>query len=208
MPHSGRIKKIFCEGLAAIDLDTIADNIVNSLNENDINSLKLYYKKDDFKKDFSFDLRNNVNFDIYSNVDPIKNEISFFEIVKLSKRFEKTPKINDNSPLSVAFNAYLSSSTPVLIEKVVIEKFNWVQFENYLISKRLLNDVKLIMKIFNYENVPLSEGDTINIRISNFSKDLFTEKNILNNILKPAIMRLFSKINFNFTFLIELDPLD
>ena len=63
------------------------------------------------------------------------------------------------------------------------------------------------MQILNYETVELVEGDTINIKISHFQNDLFSEKNILNNILKPAIMHLFSILNFNFTFLIELDPL-
>ena len=64
----------------------------------------------------------------------------------------------------------------------------------------------------------LQEGDTINIRVSHFQSDffsekntphsfLFAEKNVRKNILKPAIMHLFSILNFNFTFLIEIDPL-
>ena len=65
MPHSGRIRKTICEGLTYINLNTMVNNIINSLNENDINKLKLYYKKEDFKNDFSFDLRYKVDFNIY-----------------------------------------------------------------------------------------------------------------------------------------------
>ena len=63
------------------------------------------------------------------------------------------------------------------------------------------------MKISSDETVQLGAGETLNIRISHFQNDLFSEKRILNNILKPAVLRLCSKFNFNFTFLIELDPL-
>ena len=63
------------------------------------------------------------------------------------------------------------------------------------------------MQISSVKSARLENGETLNIRISSFFDDLFLEKNILNDILKPAVMHLFSKINFNFTFLIELDPL-
>ena len=53
----------------------------------------------------------------------------------------------------------------------------------------------------------LEEGDTINIRVSDLQKDLFTEGDILENILKPTVIHLFGTLNFNFTSLIELDPL-
>ena len=69
------------------------------------------------------------------------------------------------------------------------------------------------MKIFyepdknnNYEPT-FKEGDTLNIRISDFKKDLFAEGELINNILKPFVIFLFGSLNFNFTFLIELDPL-
>ena len=91
MPHSGRIRKTVCEGLAYINFDTMVNNIISSLNENDINNLKLYYKKEDFKDDFSYDLRYKVNFNIYPN-KPIQNENSFSEIVKLGKVYSKPLK--------------------------------------------------------------------------------------------------------------------
>ena len=51
------------------------------------------------------------------------------------------------------------------------------------------------------------EGDVLNIRISDFKKNLFTEDNILDNVLKTTVIFLLGILNFNFTFLIELDPL-
>ena len=64
------------------------------------------------------------------------------------------------------------------------------------------------MQISSNDKVRLEEGETLNIRISNFPDDLFTDNyRILNDVFKPAVMVLFSKLNFNFTFLIELDPL-
>ena len=50
MPHSGRIKKIICEGISYIERGDIADKVINLLNEEQINELKKKYGKD-FKKD-------------------------------------------------------------------------------------------------------------------------------------------------------------
>ena len=63
------------------------------------------------------------------------------------------------------------------------------------------------MKILNNEIIPLNEGDTINIVISDFQKNLFSEGELLDNILNLTVIRLLGELNFNFTFLIELDPL-
>ena len=95
---------------------------------------------------------------------------------------------------------FFKSST---ITTVIIEKFEWVEIERI----RRSNTIDVITKILNHDNAPLNEGDTLNIRISDFQKNLFSEDDILDNILKPVVMQLFSSINFNFTFLIELDPL-
>ena len=71
-----------------------------------------------------------------------------------------------------------------------------------------IHEVRTVMQISSNDKVRLEEGETLNIRISNFPDDLFSDNRpILSNVFKPAVMRLFSKLNFNFTFLIELDPL-
>ena len=49
MPHSGRIKKIICEGVSFVEMDDIVDKVINLLNEEQINELKKNFGKD-FKK--------------------------------------------------------------------------------------------------------------------------------------------------------------
>ena len=201
MPHSGHIKKTICEGLAYVNFNTMLDDIINSLSEDEINNLKAYYKKEDFKLSLGRDLR-QTDFNIYSD-KPIQNKVSFFEIVKLKKDFkEALPP--PNSFLSMI------SPKPGVYQSVLLEKFDWIQIERHRVEKPDINQVKLVMRISNNESLGLlQEGDTINIRISNFQSDFFPfyYKNARENILKPAIMHLFSILNFNFTFLIEIDPL-
>ena len=205
MPHSGYIRKTICEGLAYINLNTAADDIINSLSENDINSLKLYYRKDDFKNNFIDDLQNRVKFSIFSN-KPIQNEKSFFEIVKIDKKFRELLKLNSGNAFADIFAAFLDSD--LIVARILIEKFDWVQVVASNEKIQGIHEVRLVMQISNNDKTKyIKKGDTINILIPDFPDDLFLEKNVLNDILKPAVMVLFSKLNFNFTFLIELDPL-
>ena len=203
MPHPGYIRKTICEGVAYINLNTAVDNIINSLNENDINKLKLHYKKEDFKKDFSFDLTNIFRFDINSN-RPRQEENSFFEIIKIEKDYSESPLTSG----SFTIDEYIRlKNLPKVIKSVLIQKFSLVQVEASREETQEIHEVKLVMQISSNETARLEEGETLNIRISNFPDDLFLEKRIILNVLKPAVMVLFSKLNFNFTFLIELDPL-
>ena len=205
MPHSGYIRKTICEGLAYINLNTAADDIINSLSENDINSLKLYYRKDDFKNNFIDDLQNRVKFSIFSN-KPIQNEKSFFEIVKIDKKFREILKLNSGNAFADIFATFLDSD--LIVARILIEKFDWVQVVASNEKIQGIHEVRLVMQISNNDKTKyIKKGDTINILIPDFPDDLFLEKNVLNDILKPAVMVLFSKLNFNFTFLIELDPL-
>ena len=206
IPQPGYIKKTICEGIAYINLKTITDDIINSLNEKDINNLKLYYKKDDFKNDFTYDLQNKVNYNIFSN-KPIQNKKSFFEIIKSKKNFREKIIPNTGSGFGNLLSIYLSRNNHSIIKHVLIEKFEWIQITDPEDRTPETYEVRLIMKISSNESARLEEGETLNIKISDFSDDLFLEKNILNDILKPAVMILFGKFNFNFTFLIELDPL-
>ena len=203
MPHPGYIQKTICEGVAYINLNTAADDIINSLDEEQINKLKLHYKKEDFKKDFFYDLK-DVDFNMYTNNpilnNPIKEKNIFFEIIKIKKNFERPIR-------RLGFIEPLFLSGPQIAYRVIIKKFEWVQIVTSEDKTLEIHEVRLVMQISNNESVFLEEGDTLNIRIPYFPDDLFLEKNIINDVLKPAVMRLFSKLNFNFTFLIELDPL-
>ena len=171
MPHSGHIKKTICEGLAYVNFNTMLDDIINSLSEDEINNLKAYYKKEDFKFSLGNDLR-HTDFNIYSD-RPIKNEVSFFEIVKLKKDFKKS-LAPSGKPL---FDFLLPE--PGVYQSVLLEKFDWIQTERHRVRKPDINQVKLVMRISNNESLGLlQEGDTINIRISNFQSDFFSEKKI------------------------------
>ena len=211
MPHPGYIQKTICEGVAYINLNTAADDIINSLSENDINKLKLHYKKDDFKIDLRYDIITKLNFNILPD-EPIQNKKSFFEIIKTIKHFvdlEKKPNRTGN-PLIDLTNLYINKKygfKHTIISNVLIQKFNWIQAIAKKEKNKEIHELKLIMQISNNEKVRLEEGETLNIKISDFPDDLFLEKKIINDVLKPAVMGLFSKLNFNFTFLIELDPL-
>ena len=127
---------------------------------------------------------------------------SFFEIIIFKKSFKR--------PIPVRrFNAFIEPflPKPELTYRVIIKKFEWVQIVISEDKTLEIHEVRLVMQISNNESIRLENGDTFNIRIPHFPDALFLEKNILNDVLKLAVMRLFSKLNFNFTFLIELDPL-
>ena len=195
MPHSGRIKKIICESVTYIKENKIVDKLINSFNEEQIKELKKHFGKEDFKSDLLKTILNKVNF-INENNEEKK---TFFKIVKFEKAF--TDKEKYGGGVGIPFTLFKIPS-PWLTESVIIEKFIWSEIE---LSR--LTGIRAIMKILNNEIIPLNEGDTINIVISDFQKNLFSEGELLDNILNLTIIRLLGELNFNFTFLIELDPL-
>ena len=204
MPHPGYIQKTICEGVAYINLNTAVEDIINSLSENDINKLKLHYKKEDFKNDFSNDLKYKLRFSVYSDAPIHDKKNSFFEIIKIDKKYYDTLPAG-----SYTIDEYERlKNLPRVIKTVLIEKFILIQVEVSREETQEIHEVRLVMQISSNETVRFEEGETLNIRISNFPDDLFTDnQNIPSNVFKPAVMRLFSKLNFNFTFLIELDLL-
>ena len=70
-----------------------------------------------------------------------------------------------------------------------------------------------MIRFLNIKNksFDLEEGDTINIEIR-FLPNAYFAPRITNeefdNVLIEIMTYIFGNINFNFTFLIELDPLD
>ena len=89
----------------------------------------------------------------------------------------------------------------------MITNFEWREIE----IKSSINELRAIMQIINVydkEDWPnFKEGDTLNIKISDFKKKFFETGELIDNILKPIVIFLLGTLNFNFTFLIELDPL-
>ena len=202
MPHSGRIKKIICESLTFLDENKIIDKLIINFNQNQIKELKTHFGKEDFKSDLLKTIFNKINF-TYENKE--KKE-SLFNIVKFKKRTEEERK--DVSLIDKAL--FKANKLPILQDKSIIEKFTWEEVEldkfDYLIT---------IMKILNNETIPLNEGDTINIQIISNSIYYYTDLidgfiddiKTIDDIFNLTVIRLLGELNFNFTFLIELDPL-
>ena len=198
MPHSGRIKKIICESVTYLQKNKLVDKLINNLENSQVEILKTHFGKEDFKNDLLKEILNRINFTIENN----EKKKTLFRIVKFKKYFteEERKKLILNSTLF-----WLS-------EYHIIEKFTWVEFK---IEET--EYITAVMKILNNETVPLDEGDTINIEISpdnvfyfegytiNHAFDERSKK--LYHILNPATIRLLGELSFNFTFLIELDPL-
>ena len=188
MPHSGRIKKIICEGLTDINFNQMFDNLNKILNEEQFNKLEDYYGKYNFKEELIKDLLKNINFNTNKDLE----EKTFFKIVKFTKIF-----LFKNGILNLLLN-------PPLYNYDVVEEFEKTEVT---ISKGY-KGIKTLMKFLNHDIIQLNEGETLNIRITDFHKNLFSKDGILVDILKKEVIRcLFGKLNFNFTFLIELDPL-
>ena len=199
MPHSGRIKKIICESLTFLDKNKIIDKLINNFNQNQIKELKTHFGKEDFKNDLLKTIFNKINFTYENN----EKKESLFNIVK----FKKLTEEERNEP---SLFGLIKSKKPVLQKRSIIEKFTWVEVEldrfDYIIT---------IMKILNNETIPLNEGETINIQIISNSIYYHTDLidgfiddiKTIDDILNLTVIRLLGELNFNFTFLIELDPL-
>ena len=188
MPHSGRIKKIICEGLTDINFDQMFDNLNKILNEEQFNKLEDYYGKYNFKEELIKDLLKNINFNTNKDLE----EKTFFKIVKFTKNF-----LFKNGILNLLLK-------PPLYNYDVVEEFEKTE----VTISQGYEGIKTLMKFLNHDIVQLNEGETLNIRITDFHKNLFSKDGILVDILKKEVIRcLFGKLNFNFTFLIELDPL-
>ena len=209
MPHSGRIKKIIGEGLTYINPYTIVDEVIKLLNVNQTKELKKHFGKEDFKNDLLEKIKNNLDFNKKiinnNNLDnPKHTGKTFFNIVKIEKKFN--PKVE-------RFFSEIAES--VIYYTPIIREFEWfeINISDYSLSDDI-NGVRAIMKILNNEELgnrqreKFKKGDVLNIKISNFKQNLFIEDNIMDNVLKSTFLFLLGKLNFNFTFLIELDPLD
>ena len=171
MPHSGRIRKIICESLTFINLDKMVNELINSLRKSHIDELKKHFGKEDFKKDLLKKNVNNVDFSTYKKYEGK----TFFKIVKFKKNFFEI-----GAPYKPLLESLLSVSG-----SVVIEKFKWIEIE---LSR--INGIRAIMKILNHDNIPLKEGETINIEISDFQQPrhlFFLEGDLMENILQTAV---------------------
>ena len=205
IPHSGHIKKIICEGLTFKDIDSFTEFTFNYISDNEkdlvisdiypidktgYTDIKDVIEKgiDELKKriiEVTTDLT-GLKFD-FNSINNVR-----FEIVK----FEKSLNTKDYPTLK---------TQPKITSSVLIKKLKSVLLE-------FQDDNVAFGSIFrgvNNEYVALSEGDVINIK-SMFD---YTERDFSINEKKSFIYNvtianyLFSSASYNFTFLIELDPL-
>ena len=198
MPHSGRIKKIICESLTFLDKNKIIDKLINKFNQNQIKELKRHFGKEDFKNDLLKTIFNKINFTHENN----EKEESLFNIVKFNKILTEEER---NKPALFG----LFSTNPIILAHYVIKKFTWVEIEvdrnDYILT---------LMKTLSNEIIPLKEGQSINIQIISNNKyqtdlidDFIDDIKTIDDIFNLTVIRLLGELNFNFTFLIELDPL-
>ena len=207
MPHSGHIKKIICESLLFRSVENIAKFFFNFISDHKtgllISDLPFleeagYVDIEDVLKKGNDELKK-----LMEEKDILKTTITLindffsskfeFQIVKFEKSFN--PK-----------DYPTVKTTPKIISSVLFESMN---VEKLSFRKKMIG-TGVISRYLKNDYITLSEGDVINIK-SNYNHDERIPP--LNSV---HIGRIFNfkyenfinaGLNFNFTFLIELDPL-
>ena len=205
MPQSGYIRKIICERLVFKSYEKIAEDIFDLVskgkdlqygNEPILFNALGYVDREDFLKKGVEEFRKKF-YDLQNLRKDILNVIFFnsstfgFEIVKFEKSFRE--------------EGYYIGEQPEIISSVLIDK---VAGRRLTFNKKNVG-IGVIGITLNKVNLSLSEGDVINIKSAVNTKDIFFTrvnggKNFLANDLFVSV---FDNFNYNFTFLIELDPL-
>ena len=208
IPHSGHIKKIICETLIFRSYENVIEFIFNliSKHKKDLQLSDIPFVKDygyvdieDLLKKGIDEFKKNLNkIDEFKETKTILDFYGIgpfeFEIVKFEKSFDEEDYLGTFGKL------------PKIISSVLINKMETkvLQFKKKNIG------VGIIIRHINKDYLPLSEGDVINIKTkysyqeSEFPLNRGDNKRFLANKYNNFIT---AGLNFNFTFLIELDPL-
>ena len=206
MPHSGYIRKIICEKLVFKSYEEIAEYIFDFVSKGEdlqhdnkaifFSSLG-YVDREDFLKKGIEKFRKKF-YEMQSfrenklDVEFFNSSRSGFEIVKFEKSFKE--------------EGYYIGEQPEIISSVVID----IVAGRRLTFNKKNDGVGVIGITINKVNLSLSEGDVINIKSAVNTKDiLFSLINIgsRNFLVNNLFASVFDNFNYNFTFLIELDPL-
>ena len=121
------------------------------------------------------------------------DDLDPFQIVKFEKSLNPKDYLTKETPLKIL--------TSVLLESLYLK--------NLFFSQKMVGAGAFSRSFKNY-NIVISEGDTINIKskIDNEKIKPPISKNNIKEIFKAELFNFISSnTNFNFTFLIELDPL-
>ena len=207
MPHSGHIKKIICESLLFRSVENIAKFFFNFISDHKtgllISDLPFleeagYVDIEDVLKKGNDELKK-----LMEEKDILKPTITLINDFFSSKfefqlvKFEKSFNPKDYPTVK---------TTPKIISSVLFESMN---VEKLSFRKKMIG-TGVISRYLKNDYITLSEGDVINIK-SNYNHDERIPP--LNSV---HISRIFNYkyenfinagLNFNFTFLIELDPL-
>ena len=218
MPHSGHIKKIIYESLVFFSMKSILSSLFDIITDN-IKELSIGDLSSDFTKAGYVDLEDILKKGVDEFIKKMggyfikKTETTLitsfgkipfiFQIVK----FEKSFNIHDYPTFGLNGNPR-PETPPKIISTVLTEKMEKkiLEFEEKNVG------VGVIQRFVNNDYISLSEGDVINIKSNIDLKEELIPPIIKNDKLKNIDLTkyldsLFSGINFNFTFLIELDPL-
>ena len=208
IPHSGHIKKIICETLIFRSYENVIEFIFNliSKHKKDLQLSDIPFVKDfgyvdieDLLKKGIDEFKKNLNkIDEFKETKTILDFYGIgpfeFEIVKFEKSFDEEDYLGTFGKL------------PKIISSVLINKTE----TKVLQFKKKNVGVGGIIRHINKDYLPLSEGDVINIKTkysyqeSEFPLNIGDNKRFLANKYNNFIT---AGLNFNFTFLIELDPL-
>ena len=207
MPHSGHIKKIICESLLFRSVENIAKFFFNFISDHktgllisDLPFLEKagYVDIEDVLKKGNDELKKlmeekDILKPTVTHINDFFSSKFEFQIVKFEKSFN--PK-----------DYPTVKTTPKIISSVLFESMN---VENLSFREKMIG-TGVISRYLKNDYITLSEGDVINIK-SNYNHDERIPP--LNSV---HIGRIFNYkyenfinagLNFNFTFLIELDPL-
>ena len=150
--------------------------------------------EDVFKKgidDFKKRLEGEVTFK--ENKTILNESLNEFQIVKFEKSLNPKDYLTEGTPPKIL--------TSVLTESMDLKG---------LIFRRKMEGFGGFSRSSGNYNIVVSEGDTINIKSKRSSEELITpisRSNVQEIFSKKLSNFVFSNTNYNFTFLIELDPL-
>ena len=205
IPHSGYIKKIICEIVTFTSIESYTNFIFNFLSD---------YKKEAVITDFLFlEKAGYVSIEdvLKKGIDDFKKTI---EKENIFGGETETKLLDDLDPFQIvkfekSLNPkdYLTKETPLkILTSVLLES---LYLKNLFFSQKMVGAGAFSRSFKNY-NIVISEGDTINIKskIDNEKIKPPISKNNIKEIFKAELFNFISSnTNFNFTFLIELDPL-
>ena len=206
MPHTGYIKKIICEFVTFVGLESYTNFIFNFISDykkdlklSDLPGLEKagYVDFEDVLKKGIDDLKKITEKENFfgENETKLSDEslIFLFQIVKFEKSFDSKDYPTIETP-------------PKIISSVLLESMD----VKALVFKKKMIGAGGFSRFFKNVNIVISEGDVINIKSKFDSEEIKPpiSKNNMKEIFKIEFFNFItSNTNYNFTFLIELDPL-